>query len=175
MKITSRQLIILFLLAYCLTLLFPALFPFIALRPLIPIFLLTLYSCPQLRSMQLAAIYGLMIDLSIPETPFGSFCLIYTLTMGIIYGQKRTFFEDHPTTIPILSLEISILLSLMEFALMAIIGKPLAISWGWVLLDLLVYSGLDALFSMVWIWYAVPYFIGEEPQVEAHDLPERPQ
>jgi rod shape-determining protein MreD len=174
MKITGKQLFYLSLLAYVLTLFNTALFPFFAIRPFLPLLLLILYTFPQLRSMQIAAFYGLSLDLVCFETPFGTYCVIFTIVMGLLYGQKRTFFEDHPTTIPILSFEFSILLSVVEFGMFTLVGKGFSLSWSWAILDLGVYGLLDALFAFVWIRLVVPRLIGVSLQVEEHDLPVRP-
>jgi rod shape-determining protein MreD len=122
-----------------------------------PLIIISYYQKTFLGALNLSLIAGLIIDLFTSPLRFGIHALNYTLTTALIYKQKKNFFADSPTTLPLMTFIFSILSTLIHILLLSIFTKPLTLSPAWFFSDLAFMPALDALFAFT--WFIVPKFL----------------
>jgi rod shape-determining protein MreD len=129
-----------YLFAYtcCLTLFLPLVFPFLHLLYFGPFLIICFYRSPLSTCLWWALSCGFIIDLFSSETRLGTYALNYCLTTLCLYNTKFHFFEDRPSTIPLMSFGFTILSTLIQVGLFYFIAKPIFLSWVWAFNDLLV-------------------------------------
>lgn len=161
MSLQNRSLMLAFLTTLCFTLFVPTLFPFIRLTFFAPFLIITYYQRNFLSSLWIAVVCGTIMDL-ISSTPrLGLYALNYTLTTFLIYNQRRHFFADSLSTMPIMVFLFCLFSTLMQVLQMYIFDQQVVVSWGWALTDLAIMPSFDALFGF--LWFVLPHVLFGKP------------
>ncbi len=126
-----------------------ALFPPIKLLAFSP-FLALLYNKANIqRSLWIASLCGLVIDVLSSEFRLGIHALNYCLTTFLLYKQKKHFFEDKPLALCLFTLLISVVSSIVLLLLISIFDKALPLSKGLLITDLALMPILDTVYAFV--------------------------
>jgi rod shape-determining protein MreD len=92
---------------------------------------------------------GLIIDL-MSTAMFGLYALNFVITTAIVYSQKRHFFDEKPLAIPLFTLLFSLVSTTIQLVELYVIGKPVSISFPFILADWFGMGIVDALYALVW-------------------------
>ncbi len=160
----DKKLILLaFLFALVPTLLSPVLTPWLRINYFAPFLTLMFYKRPLQSCLWYAFGCGFILDLLTARLRLGLYIVNYCLTIGLLYGQKRHFFEDKLSTLPIMTALFSILSTVIQIVLLKIAGTTLELSWAWLGTDLVLFPLADAAYALV--WFAIPaYLLRRRPQ-----------
>lgn len=132
-----------------LTILTPVIVPQARLMFFVPFLIILFYQKSLPVSLWLSFLCGLIIDLLSAQSPFGFNACSYTLTTATIYRQKRNFFSDHLSTLPIMTFLFSFLTTIFEIIILSIFGFHASIGFQWIISDLLLMPCFDALFAFL--------------------------
>lgn len=110
---------------------------------------------------------GLILDLLSSRSHFGLYALNYTLTTFVLYPQRRHFFGDRLSTLPLMTFLFSLISTSFQSLLMSIFGTPVLLSWHWVLTDLWLMPLGDAAYAFIcfilpWRLFGTPIRKGSE-------------
>lgn len=134
-----------------------ALLPHLRLLAFAP-FLALLYNKRSfVKSLWIASLCGLIIDLLCSELRLGVHALNYCGTTLLLYKQKRHFFEDKALALSLFTLLISIVSTILQFFLISIFGQGLPLSAKLILADLLVMPVADAVYA--YLWFTCPMLL----------------
>jgi rod shape-determining protein MreD len=122
-----------------------------------PFIIITYYQKSYVAALNYSLLVGLILDLFTSPLRFGLNALNYTMTTAFIYNQKKNFFADSPTTLPLMTFIFSILSTLIQITLLSIFSKPISLSLTWIFSDLIIMPALDALFAFA--WFILPHFL----------------
>lgn len=150
LPLNKKNLILAFLSSFTLTVLMPTLAPGFRLMYFVPFLIILFYQKSFSTSLWIAFFCGLFIDLLSSQSPFGFYACNYTITSAIVFHQKRNFFADHLTTLPIMTFFFSCVLTLLQVFFLIIFGTRVSLSIQWLFLDLLLMPIFDALFALIW-------------------------
>ena len=89
------------------------------------------------------------MDIIGSDLHFGLFALNYTICTIAIYPQKKHFFEDSLTTIPVLTFAFSVLSTLLQLFLMEAMGGGIKPTSSWILTDLILMPLADGLYGFL--------------------------
>lgn len=92
---------------------------------------------------------GTLIDLFSSTPHFGLTALNYCIVCWILYGQTRNFFEDKPSTLPLMTLFFSILSTLTSVILFFFFAHPISFTFKWFFTDLLIMPLFDATYALL--------------------------
>lgn len=121
-------------------------------------FLVIAYYNQTLRScLWLSLLCGFLIDLLSSQHRLGLFALNYCLTTLFLYQQKKHFFQDNPTTFPLMTFFFSVLSTSIHIALLMFFGKPLFLTSDFFTQDLIRLPLYDAFYAG--IAYTFPYLL----------------
>jgi len=110
---------------------------------------------------------GIIMDLLSSNIRLGIHSLNYCLTLTLLYPQKKHFFADSLSTLPIMTfLFSSVSTFLMAILLYSLEAKNM-ISWYWAFTDLLVMPSMDALFAFC--AFIIPPLLFGKPQRRGSD------
>jgi len=149
------MLFLFFLFALLLTLLSPAFAPSFNLQFFVPVLILSYYRKPLVACLWLSLCCGLILDLLASDHRLGLHALNYCLITLVLYNQKRNFFEDSLTTLPIMTLFFSVLSTGLQVILLVLFEKGLPLTIGWVATDLILLPLCDALYGF--IFFTIPF------------------
>lgn len=149
MNLSQRDLKLLFILALFFTLFLPLYFPKIKLLWFAP-FLITLYYQKPIAACLWASLgCGLVLDLTTSTDHFGIHAFNYVVVSTLLYSQKRHFFGDSLSTLPIMTYFFSVISTLLQMLLLNIFEDIDIFSVGWVIRDLTLMPLLDALYAFI--------------------------
>lgn len=92
---------------------------------------------------------GLLLDLFSAPMRLSLYAICYCLTTGLLYNQKRHFFADSLSTLPLMTFFFSIIVTFLEFCWVFAFEMPIKFSWKWVLTDLVYLPAVDATYAFV--------------------------
>lgn len=150
MNLSKKNLPFAFFSTLFFTLFTPAITPSLRLMFFVPFLVILFYQKTFSVSLWMAFFCGLIIDLLSIQSPFGFYALNYTLTAAIIFPQKRNFFADHLSTLPIMTLLFSSLATLLQAIFLYIFSSYIHINLWWVFTDLIIMPLFDGLYAFIW-------------------------
>lgn len=127
----------------------PSVAPTLRILYFLPFLIITMYQKTLIASLCYALGCGLIFDLLTADLHFGMHALSYSLTMLILYEQKKNFFSDNVSTLPIMTFFFSVLLTLIDSALFYALQQPPVLSRQWIGCNLFMMPCFDALFAFV--------------------------
>jgi cell shape-determining protein MreD len=167
MNLQKKNLLFVFLSALALTLFVPVVFPTLKLVFLAPFLIVLLYKKPLITCLWGSLICGLILDILSPHTRLGLYSMNFTLTTGILYAQRRHFFADKASTLPIMTFFFSVISTVIQGVLLNTFEGPFQISWGWLFSDLIVMPLMDA--SYAFLIFILPYLLFGKPVRKGKD------
>lgn len=147
LNLDHKRLDIAFALCLLLALGLPSLFPTIRLTFFAPFLIISCYKASLKKCLWLGLVCGFIVDLLSSYTRFGLYSLDYCAALIILYPQRRNFFADSLSTLPIMTFLFALLSTLFMALLLYSIEAINVFSWGWLFTDLLVMPGVDAIYA----------------------------
>lgn len=146
-NLDQKRLDVAFAICLLLTLGLPALFPNIRLTFFAPFLIIACYKASLKKCLWIALLCGVIVDLLSSYTRFGLYSLDYCATLFILYPQRRNFFADSLSTLPIMTFLFALLSTLLMALLLYSIETINVFSWGWVFTDLLMMPAVDGFYA----------------------------
>lgn len=129
-------------------------FPEIHILYFAPYLVLSFYKNSRFASLWRAIGCGIIVDLLSSHPHFGLTALNYCLVSWILYGQRWNFFDDKPSTLPLMTLFFSVLSSLTGLILSFFFEGPFPLSLNWVATDLIGMPLFDAAYAFL---FSLPF------------------
>jgi len=161
MNLYKKNTKIVFFIALVLTLLMPVFFPALRLHYFTPFLVILFYKKPFISCLWGSIGCGLILDLLSPQARLGMNAINFTLTTGILYGQRRHFFSDSMTTLPMMTFFFSLISTVFHVLLISIFDKGIPITKDWIKYDLIMMPALDA--ALAFCIYILPSFFFGQP------------
>lgn len=146
-----------------LTIFVPLMFPSLRLLFFVPFLIILFYQKSLPYCLWAAFFCGLFIDLLSNQSPFGFYAFIYTLTAALIYRQKRNFFSDHLSTLPLMTFLFSFTATALGLFFLYIFGSSIHIGIQWIFTDLVFMPLFDGLYAFVW-FILLPMALQKKPK-----------
>lgn len=127
----------------------PTLFPSLRILFFAPFLVIIVYQISFLKCLWVSFFCGLLIDILSSNSHLGLYAGNYVLTTALIYHQRRNFFSDSISTLPLMTLFFSVVSTLLETFALYIFEKPLVSSWKWIGIDFILLPVVDALYSLM--------------------------
>lgn len=89
------------------------------------------------------------MDLMGSHLHLGIYGLTYYLTTLILFKQRRFFFDDSLTTLPIMTALFSAISTVVLVITLFFLEGGVPLSWNWVYTDLIAYSLIDACYAFL--------------------------
>lgn len=102
------------------------------------------------KSLWIASLCGVIVDLLCSELRLGVHALNYCGTTLLLYKQKKHFFEDKALALSLFTLIISIISTALQFFLLSIFGQGLPLSAKLLIADFLIMPLADATYAFLW-------------------------
>jgi len=125
----------------------PALYSQLRLMFFAPFLIIACYQKPLGSCLWLAFFCGLLLDLFSSGTRFGLHALNFCVTILVLYPQRRNFFADSLSTLPIMTFGFSLFSTLLMASLLYFLESRNVFSWSWIFSDLIFMPILDAFYS----------------------------
>lgn len=169
MQITldSKRLDLAFLFCLLLTLVIPSLFPFLRLSFFAPFLIISIYRKNLSTSLWMGLLCGLIMDLLSSHPRLGIHALNFCITLLVLYPQKRNFFADSLTTLPIMTFLFASFSTLIMVFLVYGLEMNGVLSWHWVITDLLIMPAADAVYAFC--CFILPGLIFGKPRRSGKD------
>lgn len=142
-----KQIMFPFFYTFTLMVCLPPLLPDLRVLFFAPFLVYSFYHQTKEGSLWLALLCGLIIDLLSAHTRLGFYALNYCLTTNLLYRQKKHFFADNLSTLPIMAFIFSALSTLIQAILLYAFGQGMILSLDWIAIDLIWLPMLDALYA----------------------------
>lgn len=126
---------------------FPVLFPNWRLTAFAPLLVILYYQKSYLTCLWCSILCGALIDLLSAHTQFGLNAVNYGLTTFLLYDQRRNFFADSISTLPIMTFFFASISTFFQFALIYTFERENVFSWNWILTDLIYMPAIDSAFA----------------------------
>lgn len=167
LNLTDKSLLLTFAVCALLTIAIPSLYPTMRLSYFIPFLVIVCYQMTLSRALWIAFGCGMVLDLLTAHTRLGLYAMDFCVTLAMLYPQRRNFFADSLSTLPIMTFLFSTLSTLVMAIMLYVIEMKSVFSWSWFLTDLLVLPAADALFAFA-VFIGPAYFLGR-PQRRGKD------
>jgi rod shape-determining protein MreD len=167
MNLYKKNIKLLFLAALSLSLFMPVFFPAFRIHYFIPFIIVLFYRKPFIACLWGALACGVILDLLSPHGRIGLYAINYTVASAILYQQKRNFFADSLTTLPIMTFFFSVLSTLIQIILINVFEKTMSVSLSWFFKDLLFLPFVDTLFAFC--VYILPFALFGKPVRKGKD------
>lgn len=122
----------------------------------VPFLIITLYKRPFATCLGYAFFCGFLMDIVSDYHHLGIYTLNYCATCAILFPQKRHFFKDSATTIPLMTFLFVLLSTLIQLFLIYSFEKGIPLSWSWVGTDLILMPLFDSLYA--YLLFTLPNF-----------------
>lgn len=123
-----------------------------------PFLIISFYSQSKIKCLWLSLLCGLIIDLLSAQTRFGTYAVNYALTSWILYGQKQNYYEDSPTTFPIMTFFFVFISTSIHAFSMFLLGPRFVLKWQWIQNNLIVMPAYDAVYAGVAFTFLYLFF-----------------
>lgn len=167
MNLRNKNLKLIFLACCLFTLIFPSLFPHVHLLYFAPFLVIALYQKSLAACLWYAALCGLSIDLLSDGNRLGFYALNYSLTTLLLFPQRKNFFSDSISTLPLMSFLFSALSTVVEIASRFSMGTLPTLSLQWAFTDLIAMPAADALFAFA--LFILPHAVFGKPERKGRD------
>lgn len=146
-NLDSKNLKIAFAICLALTVAIPSIEPTLRLLFFAPFLIIAIYQTPLKIALWLALACGLILDLLSSSPRLGIYSMSFCLAMLLVYPQRKNFFADSLSTLPIMTFVFSAVATFILACLLYIIDMHNVFSWQWFFTDVLVMPAADALFA----------------------------
>ncbi len=128
-----------------------ALFPSLNFMTFAPFLVLSTVYLNFPKALWLAFASGTIIDL-LSSSHMGLYALCYSLTIAILYRQKRNFIDEKPLNLALFTALISLCSTIISTLLLFIFDRSAAYSGQWAFIDSWTMPLLDAVYAFVWFY-----------------------
>lgn len=163
----DKKLGLLFFFSLLLTLTIPSLFPLIKLSFFAPFLIICMYKESLSTTLCFGLCCGLILDLLSSYPRLGMHALNFCLIILLLYPQKRYFFADSLTTLPIMTFLFTSLSTLIIAFLTYSFESNRLLSWKWAATDLLIMPAVDAAYA--YSCFILPGLIFGKPRRRGKD------
>ena len=146
-NLAQKRLDITFVFCLTLTIVSPLLIPNIRLTFFSPFLIMACYKKNLQNCLWIAFICGLILDLLSSNSRLGIHAFNYCLTLIVLYPQKRNFFADSLSTLPIMTFLFSAFSTFFMATVLYSLEMINMLSWQWFATDLLVMPVGDAIYA----------------------------
>ncbi len=167
MNLRTKNLKLIFLITSLFTLFLPNLFPFFRLLYFVPFLVIAIYQKPLTSCLWIAVICGMLMDLLSDGTRLGFYAMNYALTTFVLYPQRKNFFSDSISTLPLMSFFFAVISTTIEIAYRYSTGKLPPLNIHWAFADLLVMPVADGVYAF--IVFILPFVIFGKQQRKGTD------
>lgn len=167
LNLSHKNLLLNFFFCLLLTITIPSISPSLRLIFFAPFLIIVCYQKTLPGALWIALGCGLVLDLLSAYNRLGLNAIDYCLTLALLYPQRRNFFADSLSTLPIMTFLFSSVSTLIMAIMLYVVEMKSIISWAWVFSDLLLLPAADALFS--YVFFIVPAYIFGKPQRRGKD------
>ena len=112
-----------------------------------PFLVVLYYQKSYINCLWCSLLAGLLLDLLAAPMRLGLYAVCYCLATGLLYNQKRHFFADSLSTLPLMTFFFSVVATSIEFGWVFMFEMPISFSWRWFLTDLVYLPSLDAAYA----------------------------
>ena len=130
-----------------------ALFPALHLNVFAPFLAIVLLQKAFIRSLWIACLTGLFLDLITSHAQFGFYALNFALVAFLLHKQRKHFFDDRPFPLSIFTALISSASTLLELIFLPIFERSLPISTRSLISDLLFMPCIDGIYALLCFYY----------------------
>lgn len=167
MNLARQNKWLIFIAVLVLFLLFPSRFGTISLFPFAPFLVVTLYQCSYVNSLWAACICGVAQDLFSSHDFFAAHTLAYCAATALLYRQRRNFFPDRLTTLPLMVFFLCLIVMIV-FSLLAKAGlQPKKIGENFLHRDMLLWPLWESALSIT--LFVVPCWLLSKRQRRASE------
>lgn len=167
LNLDSKRLDFAFAFCLALSLATPALFAQLRLTFFAPFLVIVCYQKPLPACLWFAFVCGIILDLFSSYTRFGMHALDFCLTLLILYPQRRNFFADSLTTLPVMTFLFASLSSLIMAILLYAIEMKNIFSLLWIVADVILLSIADAAYAF--FCFILPPLVAGKPRRTGKD------
>lgn len=146
---TNQKIVLSFCLSTFFLLTIPLFFPFAKLIFYAPFLIFFFYKKNLSPSLWMAFVCGAIMDLVTSPDMFGTYIFNYCVTTLILHSQRKNFFEDSSSTLPIMTFLFALISTLILVISFEAIGKGLNLSFSWIITDLLIMPFFDSLYAFL--------------------------
>lgn len=168
MNLSKAPLLPYVILSLALTLFSPIFFPEVRLFYLLPCLIVLYYQKTLFFCLWASFAIGLALDLLAPGHFIGLQVTSTCAATTLMYAQKRHFFADNLSTLPLLTFFTSIVATLLELALAYIFHKKIILGNSWFLTNLLFMPLLDGAYAF--IFFVLPGIVFGKPRQRGADF-----
>lgn len=156
MDLAKKRCVSLFFITLLLTLFFPPLFPNLRLLFFVPFIITAYYQKTFAVCLLLSFLCGFVLDI-LSSSFIGLHALNYSLVTGLLYHQRRHFFSDNLSTLPLMTFFFSFFSTLFEAILIHTFDASVTLSLKWVFADLIIMPALDGAYAFV--CFILPFYV----------------
>lgn len=127
----------------------PALAPQLRLSFFAPFLIIGCYQKSLPKCLWLAFLCGVILDLLSSNPHFGLYSLDFCLTLMLLYPQRRNFFADNLSTLPIMTFFFGAVSSLIMAILLYSVEMRNIASGPWMITDVILMPAFDACYAFV--------------------------
>ena len=167
MNLSKKSTRSIFLLSAFLALSVPVLLPSFRILFFAPYLIIICYQKPYISCLWSALLCGIIIDLFSSPSRFGLQALNYCLTTGILWKQKRHFFADRLSTLPVMTYLFGLLSTCIQAIFTPTFTVETSLSWTWIASDLICMPMLDAAYGFT--LFILPHLVFGKPQRRGKD------
>lgn len=146
-NLDKKNLKLTFALCLILTVAIPSVFPTFRLMFFVPFLVIAMYQNSRITSLWLAFACGMILDLLSSSARLGIYALSFCLTMFMIYPQRKNFFADSLSTLPIMTFAFSATSTTLLACILYIIDMHNIFSWPWFFSDIIIMPAADAAYA----------------------------
>lgn len=156
MNLQRVRLWILLIISIILLIFFPHYLPHWTPFFLAPFLITCYYQKTLVYSLWVAFFCGLVIDLLSSHTKFGIHALIYCTTTFFLYPQKRHFFADHFSTLPIMTYFFSLIAHFSYVVLGVVFGLFKGVNFSFIFPEIFYTSLIDPIYAC---FFLLPFLV----------------
>jgi rod shape-determining protein MreD len=149
LSLDAKRVDLSFLICLLFTLFTPIVAPTLRLNFFAPFLIICLYRFTLPKCLAMALLSGLILDILATDTRIGLNALGFCLTLAILYPQKRNFFADSLSTLPLMTFFFGVISSFIMATLMYSIEMQSIISLPWIFIDGLLMPFFDACYALL--------------------------
>ena len=114
---------------------------------LVPLLVILYYQKPLIFCLWMSFLCGLLLDLLSSERFFGIYTSSYCCATALIYPQKKHFFADNLSTLPLLTFFTSGLITGAQILLIYIFQRKIPLNWYWFATNILIMPLVDSMYA----------------------------
>ncbi len=161
MNLQQKNLWIVLAVCLLLTVATPVFFPLLRIQFFSAFLVILLYNKPLIKCLWASLWCGCVLDLLSSQNHLGLHALTFTVTTWIFFSQRRHFFADSLSTLPLMTFLFSLVSTTLQTLQLAVFEHHLHLTKTWLLTDLLLFPLMDALYAFC--FFVLPFYLFGTP------------